>query len=90
MYTGRTTKITSKITGRTTGTGSEKKPISYQKMSDSVPNCKLQFSGFIVSFSVFQFKSNQIQLFPENDAQVEQKFEILRISHFCFSFHTFP
>ena len=58
--TGRTTKITSKITERTTGTRFEKKPISHQKMSDSVPNCKhrlqklkTQASGFIVSFSVF-------------------------------------
>ena len=39
-----------------------------------------------------QFKSNPVvfQLFPESDTQVERKIEILRISNFCFSFHTFP
>ena len=79
---------------------------SLQKLKTQVliPNSleALRFSGFIVSFSVFQFKSNQIksnqiksnpvvfQLFPESDTQVERKFEILRISNFCFSFHTFP
>ena len=52
----------------------------------------LQFSSFIVSFSVFQFKSNPVvfQLFPESDTQVERKFEFSRISNFCFSFHTSP
>ena len=110
--TGRTSRIRSEITELTTGTRSEKKSISHQKKSDSVPNCKdslqklktqvfipnsleaLRFSGFNVSFSVFwvQIKSNPVvfQLFPENDTQVERKFEILRLSNFCFSFHTFP
>ena len=44
----------------------------------------------IVSFTVFQFKSNQTQLFPESDTQVKRKFEFSRISNFCFPFHTFP
>ena len=67
---------------------------SLQKLKTQVliPNSleALQFSGFIVPFSVFQCKSNQIQLFPESETQVERKYKILRNSNFCFPLHTFP
>ena len=54
---------------------------SLQKLKTKVlmPNSleALRFSGYIVLFSVFQFKSNPVnfQLFPERNTQVELMFE---------------
>ena len=50
-----------------------------------------RFYCIVFRFPV-QIKSNPVvfKLFPESDMQVERKFEILGISNFCFSFHTFP
>ena len=44
----------------------------------------------MVPYDIFMPFPCIFQLFSESDTLVEQKFEILRISNFCFSFHTFP